>query len=146
MTTFVSRRTLPGMRVDLFAAFLDGMRHGFQVRRINRTYEAHKLAARRSGGHREAARVIQDLPLLRRGQAVNLLDNLVFDRLRHNKTNLGKGFRNVKGPRVQLTSSRNVRRVWQAFELGGAPPASCTVTGADLQVPGRREGRCGGIS
>ena len=47
--------------------------------------------------------------MLRRGQAVNLLDNLVFDRLRHNETNLGKGFLNVKGPRVQLTSSRNAR-------------------------------------
>ncbi len=102
MMTLVSRRTLPAIRLDLFAAFLDGMRHGFQVRRINRTYEAHKLAARRSGGHREAARVIQNLPLLRRGQAVNLLDNLVFDRFRHNETNLGKGFRNVKGPRRTL--------------------------------------------
>jgi hypothetical protein len=103
MMTLVSRRTLPAIRLDLFAAFLDGMRHGFQVRRINRTYEAHKLASRRSGGYREAARVIQDLPLLSRGKAVHLLDNLVFDRLRHNKTNLGKGFRNVKGPRVQLS-------------------------------------------
>src|SRR6266567_6875402 len=111
MMTLVSRRTLPAIRLDLFASFLDGMRHGFQVRRINRTYEAHKLAARRSGGHREAARVIQNLPLLRHGQAVNLLDNLVFDRLRHNETNLGKGFRNVKGPRPNLAPKYRGERI-----------------------------------
>ncbi len=34
--------------------------------------------------------------MLRRGQAVNLVDNLVFDSLRHSKTNLGKDLFNVK--------------------------------------------------
>lgn len=97
------------------------MRHGFQVRGINRSYETHEFAARRSGRRREAARVIQYLPLLRSSQAVNLLDDLVFNRLRHNETNLGKGFRNVKGPGVPLSLSRKVRRVGQAFELSGTP-------------------------
>lgn len=96
MMTLVSRRTLPAMRLDLFAAFLDGMGHGFQIRRINGTYEAHKFAAGRSGGHREAAREIQDLALLRCRQAVNLVDNLVFNGLRHSETNLGKDPFHVK--------------------------------------------------
>ena len=97
MITLVSRRTLPAIRLDFFAAFLDGMRHGIKIRRIDTTYEAHEVAARRSGGHGETAREIQDLPLLRSVQAVNLVDNLVFDSLRHSETNLGKDFFHVKG-------------------------------------------------
>jgi len=96
MMTLVSRRTLPAIRLDLFATFLDGMRHGIKIRGINRTYEAHKVPARRTGGRGEAAREIQNLPLLRSVQAANLVDNLVFDSLRHSETNLGKGFLNVK--------------------------------------------------
>ena len=97
MMTLVSRRTLPGIRLDFFATFLDSMRHGIKIRRIDTTYEAHEVAARRSGGHGETAREIQDLPLLRSVQAVNLVDNLVFNSLRHSGTNLGKDFFYVKG-------------------------------------------------
>ncbi len=99
MMTLVSRRTLPGIRLDFFATFLDSMRHGIKIRRIDTTYEAHEVAARRSGGHGETAREIQDLPLLRSVQAVNLVDNLVFNSLRHSGTNLGKDFFYVKGHR-----------------------------------------------
>jgi hypothetical protein len=67
------RRTLPAIRLDLFATFLDGMRHGIQIHAINRTYEAHKVLARRSGGHGEAAREIQDLLLPRSVHAGNFL-------------------------------------------------------------------------
>ena len=49
------------------------MRHGIQIRRINRTYEAHEIAARRSGGRGEAAREIQDLLLPRSVHAGNFL-------------------------------------------------------------------------
>ncbi len=73
------------------------MRHGIKIRGIDRTYEAHEVAARRSGGHGEAAREIQNLALLRSVQAINLVDNLVFNSLRHNGTNLGKDFFYVKG-------------------------------------------------
>src|SRR5260370_39057952 len=96
MMTWVSRRTLPAIRLDLFATFLDGLRHGIKIRRINTAYEAHEVAARRSGGHGEAARKVQDLALLRSVQAVNLLDNLVFCSLRDRETNLGKGVLNIK--------------------------------------------------
>ena len=73
MMTLVSRRTLPAIRLDLFATFLDGMRHGIEIRRINRTYEVHKLAAWRSGGRGEAACEIQDLLLPRSVHAGNFL-------------------------------------------------------------------------
>ncbi len=65
MMTLVSRRTLPGIRLDFFATFLDGMRHGIKIRRINTTHEEHEVAARRSGGHGETACEIQNLALLR---------------------------------------------------------------------------------
>ncbi len=75
------------------------MRHGIKIRRIDTTYEAHEVAARRSGGHGEPAREIQELALLRSVQAFNLVDNLVFNSLRHSETNLGKDFFYVKGHR-----------------------------------------------
>ncbi len=97
--TLVSRRTLPGIRLDFFAAFLDGMRHVIKIRGINTPYEAQEVPARGSGGHSEAAREVQNLPLLRSVQAFNLVDNLVFNSLRHSETNLGKDFFYVKGHR-----------------------------------------------
>jgi len=65
MMTFVSRRTLPGIRVDLFAAFLDGVRHGVEIGRIDGTSEAHEVLARSSCGFCQAAREVQDLALVR---------------------------------------------------------------------------------
>jgi len=97
MTTFVSRRTLPGMRVDLFAAFLDGARHGVEIGRIDGTREAHEVLARSSCGFGQAVREVQDLALVRSVQAVHLFDNFVFDGLCHNEINLGKGILKVKG-------------------------------------------------
>src|SRR5712664_887638 len=111
MMTLVSRRTLPAIRLDFFATFLDGMRHGIKIRGIDRTYEAHEVAARRSGGHGEAAREIQNLPLLRSVQAINLVDNLVFNSLRPNGTNLGKDFFYVKGRGGTHVARRCVIRV-----------------------------------
>jgi hypothetical protein len=35
MMTLVSRRTLPGIRLDLFAAFLDGLGYRVQVGWVN---------------------------------------------------------------------------------------------------------------
>ena len=72
------------------------MRHDIQIRRVNTTYKADEFAAWRSGGHAEAAREIQNPLLLRSIQALHLRDDLVFDSLRHNGTNLGKGFPHVK--------------------------------------------------
>ncbi len=72
------------------------MRHGIEICRIDTTYEAHEVAPRRSSGHSEAAREIKDLSLLGSIQAVNFVDDLVFNCLCHNGTNLGKGFLNVK--------------------------------------------------
>lgn len=97
MTTFVSSRTLPGIRVDLFAAFLDSARHGIEIGRINATSEAHEVPPRRSGGFSQAAREVQNLALVRSVQAVHLLDNFVFDCLFHNEINVGNGILNVKG-------------------------------------------------
>ncbi len=94
---FVSRRILPGIRVDLFASFLDGIRHGVEIGRIDRTREAHEALSRRSGGIGQTASEIQNLALVRSVQAVHLLDNFVFDGLCHNQTDLGKGMFNVKG-------------------------------------------------
>jgi len=99
---FVSRRTLPGMRVDLFAAFVDGARHGIEIGRIDRTGEAQEVPARRSGGFGQAAREIQDPALVRSVQAVHLLDNFVFDGLCRNKINVGKGIFNVKSDILTL--------------------------------------------
>src|SRR5260370_2821990 len=96
MMTLVSRRTLPAIRLDLFATFLDGLRHGIKIRRINTAYEAHEVAARRSGGHGEAARKVQGLALLRSVQAGHLLDYRLFDQLRTIENNLVKCFLNVK--------------------------------------------------
>jgi hypothetical protein len=106
MTTFVSRRTLPGIRIDLFAAFLDGTRHGIEIGRINATSEAHEALARRSGGFGQAAREIQDAALVRSVQAVDLLDNFVFDGLCHNEINVGKDILNVKGTRIRIQRIR----------------------------------------
>jgi len=97
MTTFVSRRTLPGIRVDLFAAFLDGAGHGVEIGRIDGTSEAHEVLARSSRGFGQAAREIEDLALVRSVQAVHLFDNFVFDGLCRNEMNLGKGILKVKG-------------------------------------------------
>lgn len=55
------------------------------------------MAARRSKTFGQAAREIQHLTLPRDIQAVNLLDNLVFDGLGHNENNLRKGIPSVKG-------------------------------------------------
>ena len=97
MMKFVSRRILPGIRVDLFAAFLDGERHGTEIGRINATSEAHEVPARCPRGLGQAAREIQDSALVRSVQAVHLFDNFVFDGLCHNEINLGKGILKVKG-------------------------------------------------
>jgi hypothetical protein len=94
---FVSRRTLPGIRIDLFAAFLDGARHGVEIGGINAASEAQEILARCSDGLGQAAREIQDLALVRSVQAVDLLDDLVFDGLCHNEINVGKGMFDVKG-------------------------------------------------
>jgi hypothetical protein len=104
--TLVSRRTLPSIRLELFAAFLDGLRHGSKIRRINATHEAQEVTARGSGKHREVAGEIQDLPLPRSVQASHLVDDFVFNRLRHNETNLGKDFFDVKGGRVLISSRK----------------------------------------
>lgn len=101
MMTFVSRRTLPGLRLDLFAAVSDGARHGIEIDRIATTGEAHEVPAWRSGGFGQSARKIQDPALVSSVQAVNLLDNFVFDGLCHNEINVGKGIFNVK--RAQAT-------------------------------------------
>jgi len=97
MITLVSRRTLPGIRLDLFAAFLDGLRYDVEIRRINTPDEAQEFATRRSGRHCETAGKVQELPLLRGVKPFHLLDNLVFNGLCHNKNNLGKGALHVKG-------------------------------------------------
>jgi len=109
MTTFVSRRTLPGIRVDLFAAFLDGERHGTEIGRINATSEAHEVLARSSCGFGQAAREVQDFALVRSVQAVHLFDNFVFDGLCHNEINLGKGILKVKGVQGTRTMARKER-------------------------------------
>ena len=98
----VSRRTLPAFRLNLFAALLDGKRHHLEILWINATYEAHKALARRSGGCRQATSEIENLLLLGRVQAVNLLNDLVFNSLSHNKINLGKGTGNVKNPLAEM--------------------------------------------
>lgn len=79
MTTLVSRRTLPGIRLDLFAAFLDCLRHGFEVRRIDGADETGQFPSGRSSGRGQAPRKIQHLLALVIVQAVNLLDDLIFD-------------------------------------------------------------------
>lgn len=99
--TFLSRKTLPGIRVDRFAAFMDSTRHGIEIDRIATTGEALEVPAWRSGGFVQAAREIQDPALVRSVQAVHMLDNFVFDGLCHNEINVGKGIRNVK--RAQAT-------------------------------------------
>jgi hypothetical protein len=117
MMTFVSKRTLPGIRVDLFAAFLDGQRHGSEIGRIDGTSEAHEVLARSSCGFGQAAREIQDPALVRSVQAVHLFDNFVFDGLCHNEINLGKGILKVKGARAT--------RKWPTFckkNAKGRPP------------------------
>ena len=87
------------------------MRHGIKIRGIDRTYEAHEVAARRSGGHGEAAREIQDLLLPRSVHAGNFLQDLVFNSLCHNETNLGKGSLNVKSAPFARFSQRVGPRV-----------------------------------
>ncbi len=96
MMTLVSRRTLPGIRLDLFAAFLDGLGHRVQVGGVNSTDKMHEVTARSSSRPGEAADKIQDLPLAGMVQAFHLLDNLVFDGLGHSETNLGNGILDVK--------------------------------------------------
>lgn len=102
MMMFVSRRILPGIRVDLFAAFLDGTRHGVEIGRIDRTGKAHEALSRRSGGFGQLASEIQDFALVRSVQAVHLLDNFVFDGLCHNQVNVGKDIFNVKSDILAL--------------------------------------------
>jgi hypothetical protein len=93
---FVSRRILPGIRIDLFAAVFNGAGHGLEVGWINATSESQEIFARCSGGFGQAAREIQDLALVSSVQAVHLFDNFVFDGLGHDEINLGKGIFNVK--------------------------------------------------
>ena len=81
MMMFVSRRTLPGIRIDLFAAFFNGTRHGIEIGWINATSEAQEILARRSDGFGQAACEIQHLALVRGIEPVDLLDNFVFDGL-----------------------------------------------------------------
>lgn len=96
MTIFVSRRTLPGIRIDLFAALFDGARHGIEIGWIDGTSEAQEILARCSDGFGQAAREIQHLALVRAIEPVDLLDNFVFDGLLHDEMNVGKGILNVK--------------------------------------------------
>jgi hypothetical protein len=97
MMTFVSRRILPGIRIDLFASFLDGTRHGIEIGGFDRTREAHEALSWRSCGFGQPASEIQDFALVRSVQAVHLLNNFVFDGLCHNEFNVGKAMFNVKG-------------------------------------------------
>ena len=96
MTMFVSRRILPGIRIDLFAALFDGARHGIEIGWIDATSESQEILARCSDGFGQAAREIQDLALVRTVEPVDLFDNFVFDGLLHDEMNLGKGIFNVK--------------------------------------------------
>jgi len=96
MGLLLSRRILPGIRLDLFAAFLDSARHGVEIGGINATGEAHEVPDWCSCGFGQAAREIQNLALVRSVQAVHLFDNFVFDRLCHNEINVSKDICNVK--------------------------------------------------
>jgi hypothetical protein len=68
---------LPGIRLDLFVALLDRLRHGLEIRPIDGTYEAHEVPAWRSGRRRQSPREIQYLTALGIIQAVHLLDDLL---------------------------------------------------------------------
>ena len=96
ITTFVSRRILPGIRIDFFAAFLDGLRHCLEVRAIDAALEAGQTSAGCSVGGGQAAREIQNLTLQRSVQTFDVLDDLVFDGLGHDEINVGNGFPEVK--------------------------------------------------
>lgn len=96
MTKLVSRRALPGIRVDLFRAFLDGLRHGIEVGAINRAREMNEAVARHSDRNAQLACEIQDLPLPGNVEAVHFLDNLVFNRFAHDEFNLGNDMAYVK--------------------------------------------------
>ena len=111
MTTFVSRRILPAIRVDLFAAFRDGARHGVEIGGINATSEAQEILTRRPGRFGQAAREIQHLALVRVIEPLNLLDNFVFDGLRHNEINVGKGIVDVKGARTSVLLGAQILRM-----------------------------------
>jgi len=111
MGLLLSRRILPGIRLDLFAAFLDSARHGVEIGGINATSEAHEVPDWCSCGFGQAAREIQNLALVRSGQAVHLLDNFVFDGLCHDEINVGKGILKVKGAHIVALLRAGIPRI-----------------------------------
>ncbi len=108
MMMFVSRRTLPGIRIDLFAALLDGTRHGVEVRGGNAAAEVQDVLTGRSARFGQVAREVQDLALVRSVQAIHLLDDFVFDSLCHDEFNLSKGTLNVKRAGITLRFCQRV--------------------------------------
>ncbi len=69
---------LPGIPVNRFATFRDGLRYLGQIGWRKGTCETQKFSPRNSGGCGKAAGEVEDAPLLGSVQAVHLLDNFVL--------------------------------------------------------------------
>jgi hypothetical protein len=93
----VSKRILPGIRINLFAALLNGTRHDIEIGWINATSKTHEMLTWRSDGLCRSAREVQHFALVRGIETVGLLYNIVFDGLCHNEINVGKRNFDVKG-------------------------------------------------
>jgi hypothetical protein len=98
MMTFVSRRNLPGIRLDFFAAFLNGLGYYFQIRLVNRPGELQQFTTGSSERHTQSSGEVEHLSLLGRIQPVNPLNDLVFYRPWHSESNLGNACCEVKLP------------------------------------------------
>ena len=106
----VSSSVLPGILLDRLAAFCDSLRHFIEVRGRNGAGKTQKFSTRNARGFAKLARKIQHLALLRRWQALNLLNNLVFQRFGHGRFNLGKLGFDVKGQAPRSKDLLLVRR------------------------------------
>lgn len=78
MMTLVSRRNLPAIRFDFFAAFLNGLGYRVQIPLFNSPNELQQFATGCSIRHTQPPREVEHLALLWRSQAANLLNDLVL--------------------------------------------------------------------
>jgi hypothetical protein len=78
--------TLPATRINLFAAILDRLLHGFQIPRIYGSGETQQMPTGDGSRRRQTPGELEQLALLRVVKPINLFDNLISDSLAHGGT------------------------------------------------------------
>ena len=78
--------TLPATRINLFAAVLDRLLHGFQIPWIYGSGETQQIPTGHGSRCRQTPGELQQLALLRVVKPINLFNNLISDSLAHGGT------------------------------------------------------------